>query len=268
MKNLQYVIFIIFIVLFSCKQKEILPPNEKPEIDYKLIDSIENELLKAYSDTNFKALEDLFLGFCEKQKPIDTSLIKSQIEKDIYNIFHLVYKPNKLDFLSDSIFNPKHYKNTDYYIIQSKVKYFLEDGVKREIWYDSMPAIWNFKPKLKFKNNKKYFYLTPEIDSAINRFLDFQDYPVGEGNLMNPALPRQETEKRFNFIYKLAKIKYGHWGGYWHLETHPEISVIQFTQKRNYAYVSYRIQYTFWIAEVYKKNGEWIIMKIKQNGAE
>ncbi|MBN2891019.1 MAG: hypothetical protein JXL97_04055 [Bacteroidales bacterium] len=269
MKNLSFfLLIIIFAFFFSCNEKEKLPTNDRTEIDYSLIDSIENELLKAYSDSNFEALNNLFTGFCKQQKPNDTSLMESQLEKDIYKIFQLVFNPNKLEFLSDSLFKSTHYKNVDFYIIQSKIKYYLEDGIKKEIWYDSMPAIWNFKPILELKNNRKYFYLTPEIDSAMNRFLDFQDYPIGEKNLMDPALPRMETRKRFEFINKFVKIKYGHWGGYWHLETHPEIEVIQFTQKRNYAYVSYRIQYTFWVAEVYKKNGKWIIMKIKPNGAE
>ena len=76
---------------------------------------------------------------------------------------------------------------------------------------------------------------------------------------MNPSRARGQSEKRLEFMNKKLNIIHGHWGGYWHIETHPMVFSINFNKKRNLAKVNYRLVYQGGEAIYVKKNGKWTL---------
>ncbi len=105
----------------------------------------------------------------------------------------------------------------------------------------------------------KYLYLTNEYKQAITDFLGTEQKELGEGDIMNTAYPKNETENRYNFLCPILPIVYGHWGGYWHIETFPIIDKIVFDNTFEHALVDFRssvgetvIQY-----KISKKSGRW-----------
>jgi hypothetical protein len=86
---------------------------------------------------------------------------------------------------------------------------------------------------------------------------------------MGPAEPKGETGKRYQFIRNYIPILYGHWGGYWHLSTHPEIEYVFINNQLNHALVHYRIGYNFGYAELKKVNDDdWVMLWANMNGIE
>ena len=59
-----------------------------------------------------------------------------------------------------------------------------------------------------------------------------------------------------------------YWGGYWHLETHPDIYYILFNEALNKAKVEFRVGYEGGEAILVKEKGEWIIKKSKMTWIE
>ena len=59
------------------------------------------------------------------------------------------------------------------------------------------------------------------------------------------------------FINQRFFILYGHWGGYWHLETHPEIQRITFNRDFTIAKIDYRLGYQGGEAIYLYINGGW-----------
>jgi hypothetical protein len=77
---------------------------------------------------------------------------------------------------------------------------------------------------------------------------------------MNPARSQGKSEKKQKFLNNYIIVLYGHWGGYWHLETHPEIFNIILNKYGNQAIVNYRLGYQGGNA-IYKRiDNDWIFV--------
>ena len=265
---MKYSVFLILIIIsFSCNDLRKKKSFTQPKIDYYLIDSLELLFNEAYEKLDTSSLRILLNHLSEISKPKDIEQIILEIEKDIYSIFTRIYKPDSLAYLTNNRWNDGFYSSSNYFLVQNSIRFCADNKAQEIIVIDNAQKLWDFRPELKFKN-AKLIYLKPELDSAINRFLNHQYIPLGDNNLMIPAEPKLETKKRKDFLSKELKILYGHWGSYWHLETHPEIEIISFNSKRDSAFVSYRIRYSFWSASFVKQNDKWILSGIKANGVE
>jgi len=263
----KYITYIVSLFLLSCSLSQEESLSKKPQIDTLLIHNLTNEIEKAYHDSSISLL-DTFLNDWHRIKPKEISELKSTLEKDIYEIFTQIFRPEQLGLVSNGEFSDQFYYKPEYYIVQNTIKYHIEEKPNEEYDWDSIPTLWDFRPNVSITKGKKVLYLTAEYDTVLNRFLDYEDIPLGQNNLMEPSMPIKETERKFSFLSSRLKILYGHWGNYWHLETHPEVSLINFTKDRKKAFVGYRIQYTFWCAEYIKDNGRWTRLKIESTGIE
>jgi hypothetical protein len=110
--------------------------------------------------------------------------------------------------------------------------------------------------------------LTPEYNNALNQFLGAKYKEMGVGNIMNPALPEGESEKRYEFVKNYIHILHGHWGNYWHLETHPKVSTIVINNEITKAKINFRYGYQGGETVLEKENGIWKIISSKATWTE
>ena len=78
---------------------------------------------------------------------------------------------------------------------------------------------------------------------------------------MNPSRPAGESEKRYKAIRTFIPVLHGHWGGYWHLETHPSVFFIVFNKSLTTARFDFRIGYQGGEATLVKNSKGWTIKK-------
>ena len=74
---------------------------------------------------------------------------------------------------------------------------------------------------------------------------------------MKPATAAGDSYERQQFLGNYIKVIYGHWGGYWHLETHPEVYRISFDENMNNVIVYFRLVYEGGKATLTKQKGKW-----------
>lgn len=129
--------------------------------------------------------------------------------------------------------------------------------------YDSLllakDSIIDFRPALEL-NDVKTLYLTTEYRKVLLDFLGDKHRPLGFGGIMNPARSRGNSEKKQEFLNRLLIIIYGHWGGYWHLETHPQVFDITFNKSKDLAVVHYRLGYEGGDAYYRLKGTQWVFV--------
>ncbi|WP_209332256.1 hypothetical protein [Lunatimonas salinarum] len=155
--------------------------------------------------------------------------------------------------------------NSKYVAVQNKIIFsittadnFDDFSKTREIYY--IDSISNFRPPLSM-NDGKVLYLTPEYKKSLNYFLGVKIIESKEPYKMNRGLPLDEVEKRYNRIRPFIPILYGHWGGHWHIETHPLVYSIIFNKDLNLARFDFRVGYQGGEAILKKENNVWVIKR-------
>ena len=123
-------------------------------------------------------------------------------------------------------------------------------------------SIVDFRPFVKVPG-KQAVYLTPKRIETLRAFLGDKHLPIGAGGIMNPARSTGESEKRKAFLENDIKIWYGHWGGYWQLDSCPVVYSITFDKSMLYARVDFRMVYEGGEAVLKKKNGQWVLVASK-----
>ncbi|MFN8343724.1 MAG: hypothetical protein U0X91_01895 [Spirosomataceae bacterium] len=127
-------------------------------------------------------------------------------------------------------------------------------------------SILNFRPQISC--NKKPLYLTKNYIEILNAFLGNSHYKLGTGGIMNPAKSKGQSEKRKKFLESYIKIWYGHWGGYWQLNSYPTCSSITFDKNFEYAKIQYRMVYEGGEAVLKNENGNWKLISSKRTWIE
>ena len=61
---------------------------------------------------------------------------------------------------------------------------------------------------------------------------------------------------------------HGHWGGYWHLFSHPLVTGITFENDLKTAHINFRVVYQFGIATLKKDNNRWTLVDSEMTGIE
>jgi hypothetical protein len=213
---------------------------------------IYNELMKAYRNDCISCLEQILINWRDEFHP--NSNIPDSL-KDVYDVYKEFYSPWDLARISESEFGHDIYKNVTYYIIQSTCRY---DYYFRN-YGNEFQTITEFRPSIK-NEAINLLYLSPVYESAINCFLGSEYIPAGYYNIMTPALPQGESYLRYEFLRNFLRFFHGHWGNYWHLETHPEVERISFNITKDSAQVFFRLGYQGGEVILGRDSVNWIIV--------
>lgn len=218
----------------------------------------------AYKQKSFDRLENFFDNWKNKTPGYDytDSLEIKRLAAELYISF---YNPFNLKTIGIET-NDSTFSWVKYLIIQNKLIIFQMDSdsipvIYRSVLEDSVflarDSIIDFRPKVTFPNIS-VLYLTKDYEKVLLEFLGDKYTPLGYGGIMNPARARGKSLKKQRFLNELVCIIYGHWGGYWHLETHPEVLNIVFNKSKTVAKVNYRIGYRGGEATFEYKENEWL----------
>lgn len=246
-------------------------------------------LLYSYEENDEIRITQYFKDWNEKSKKLTKTEYENELEENLYKIFKVVYQPyNMVPFINEQMLDYfehdliKVINQAPYIVVQNQLHYTIEDlkDTNEDVYdeYDEylltlmdskneIKTINNFYPQIDIDFNK-VLYLTDEYEVEIISFLGGEERPFSEKNIMAPAIPKGETEKRYQWLRKYIPILYGHWGGYWHLPTHPEILNVYINKELTHAIANYRIGYKFGFAELKKVNGDWVLIKALMNGME
>lgn len=243
-------------------------------------------LLKVYEENDADGVKQYFENWNKESEKLTKNEYTDELEESLYKIFKVMFHPYNMkplirepimdDFEKDLL---EVINRTPYLVIQNQINYVYNDLdtlneenlmdfiMSIRFLRDDLKTLNEFYPKIE-ENQEKVLYLTPKYQEDLTCFLGTEDQPFGERHIMGPAMPKGETGKRYEFIRNYIPVLYGHWGGYWHLSTHPKIEYIFVNPQLNHALVHYRIGYTFGYAELKKVNDEWIMLWANMNGME
>jgi len=242
---------------------------------HKTVPSVTNEELAQMNDTIRSAYE-IFKCF---YSPLDIKRTGgSEWGNDIYKNVKYFIIPNKIKiYISDEKLYYTEDEKAEYLINWVNERYKDKDSTRQrmletieqgrfkstfgvtKIKTELIDSITNFRPQIDY-NEKISIYLTPHYENILNNFLGDSHYPLGTGNIMNPARSEGESMQRQKFLENYIRILYGHWGGYWHLNTFPEVYKIVFNRDMKSALIDFRMNYQGGEACLIKENGEWKLM--------
>ena len=175
----------------------------------------------------------------------------------------------------DSIISNSYYVNKDndtlffsnlretdsvfYFQMLSIMKY--EDSQEREV------CIEDFRPKTIYSDHE-ILYEDQKYYPKIAKFLGTAHFDFGLSNLMSPARPKKFSRNKQDFLNPYFVVWHGHWGGYWHITSHPLVTNIILENDLATAYVYFRIVYQFGGAMLKKRDGVWVLIESELTGIE
>ena len=251
-----------------------------------------------FISNNPDSLLSLLYEWNEKIQSNEKEISVDKYGSEIYSIFNEFYTPFNLTRIGSSEWGDSLYLNK-FAIIQNQIQYVIAEfpnpdtiviGLEDDTltlsklekkygkdsgifgYYENLknPIIKNlekvvltdFRPETTLPHDKK-LYLTAGYESELIQFLGDQHSELGEGGIMNPARATNKTWERQSFLNRHLNVIYGHWGGYWHLETHPEASVIVINPEMTKALIYFRLVYEGGSAYLERQNGEWVLKESK-----
>lgn len=223
-------------------------------------------LVKAYKSDSIPLLEEFLNDWNRKSVPITNLDELSEVEKNAYEIYQDFFNPFSIDKYGKHEWGNELYSKIKYVIIQNNLQTIVlkTDSIDPSLISppDSIIKekvnILSFKPNLRFEN-AKVLYLTSDYSGYLNKFLKKKHYKLGYGGIMNPAKAKGSAIEKQNFLNSKLLVLHGHWGGYWHLETHPQIGKILFNRDLTQAKIIFRIAYQGGESFYFKKDGKWTL---------
>jgi hypothetical protein len=258
-------IILIFIPIASCNNR----------VDYVMPDSyvskysanqLAEKLNNFYQSNSQDSLMGLFMEW-EKIVPFSSNEYIDQNDtiKNLYLIFADLYQPFKFgDYNAVNMFNGSN----KFIVIQNEIKYAVisKKDYKQLVYnstdiypndtayefYRNTKILPNFRPPVK-SISEKYLFLTKEYKQAINDFLHL-------GTFQGDIILNNTIFNRYKFLSPTLPIVYGHWGGYWHIETFPIIERVLFESGFKHASVDFRysLEETVLQYRISKKSDHWI----------
>lgn len=260
MRNALLFFATILLVLSACEKDN----QSSKENNDETTDKINNELLAAYNSDNHDKLI-AFLDNWEEDVPCyQVEQIGNEIHRTIYQIFMELYTPFDIGRLGNHEWGSDMYKGFDYAVVQNKIYFDYDYNMEGT---DERDSIVDFRPPVSFPD-KTILYLTDNYSSALNSFLQDNFNPLGTGGIMNPASPSDESALRYEYLLQEIAIIPGHWGGYWHIETHPLVYSVHLNQSVTKAKANFRVGYMFGDAELEKTTSDWIMTASAITGIE
>jgi hypothetical protein len=250
----------VYTILISC--------NKDNELDIKKTSNAnENQLydslMKGYTNETVLQLT-WFLNEWNKKYQANEDVVTDEVQKDVCQIFKLVYKPFNIDDLGNHEWGNEVYKGYQYAVVQNSIYYNFEYD---SLYSQKFDTIKDFRPNVNFSNAKTLF-LTPQIESIIDSFL-FLGNPLENSDMRNISeSDRTEIYKRGSYLGKKIGVYPNHWGFGFHLVTHPDIGIVSFNKNRTKAKLNFRVVYMFGDAAFEKNDGSWKMIKSDITGIE
>jgi len=223
---------------------------------------LSEKLEAAYLNLSTGKLDDFFDDWNKTVKQNSNEFIyKNDTVKAVYDIYKVFYNPLDVLKLGDWEWGNSLNSDCKYVAVQNKMFYYILPDINIDnISYLETKRYYidNFRPSVNL-NSDKVLYLADEYNESINIFLGSESIEAGVGGIMNPSRPKGESEKRYNFLRQYIPILHGHWGGYWHIETHPEIERLVFNYKLDKATAYFRVGYMGGEATFSKDGNKWIL---------
>jgi len=192
---------------------------------------------KAYRESSREQLREFFENWYRCVHPAEPD----PSAKDATLVFQAFYNPFESEIMGEK-WTMDAYRGVSYVIVQTTLEIVDEAASVR----DTPVVVKGFRPRLDLPG-VKVLYLTDRYRQAL---LDF----------LGPDASSEEIGKRLEFLKPLVKILRGHWTG-WHLETHPEVERMAFSQKGTRVAVHYRFGYGGGEAIFVKTGSRWVRTK-------
>lgn len=269
-------IAIFFGGLISCGQQQkrnTIVANVRVDDAYKPVYTVThlNEKLEYSYEQEQSSISQFFIDWNRSIKPNSDNFInQNDTIKAVFNVYKEFYKPLDLLKLGEWEWGNKLNSESQYVAVQNKIFFSVMSNNNFDDfdWRKSKTdSIVNFRPPTSLDKNK-VLYLTDEYAKSIGIFLGTESTELGEGNVMNPSRAEGESRKRYEILRPYIPILHGHWGGYWHLQTHPDISVIIFNKKMTKAKIEFRVGYQGGEAMLDKNGNTWTIKESKATWIE
>ena len=213
------------------------------------------KLERAFQSSSTSDLDQFFADWNISISSNTASIGQNNIIKTIYDVYREFFSPLDLTKLGDWEWGNSLNSNSKYVAVQNKIYYAVVEKELFDSWFyvEKLDSISDFRPQLNLKKSK-VLYLLPDYEKALNMFLETE---ANDGNL-----------KRYEFIRPQMPILRGHWGWYWHLATHPEISRIYLDKDKTIAKVLFRVGYQGGEATLEKNNNIWEITESRATWIE
>ncbi len=260
MAIIKTILLVPLLFILSCSQKNNIRSSYSPK------HSKESLLKKLETYRQKNQPDSLALFFSEWNTSIPSNnqdtLNQNDTIKAVYNVYKNFYKPLDLLKLGDWEWENKLNAGAQYVVVKNSISCIVldSDSLTYSNDEDKILHIRDFRPILDI-DKSKVLYLTPEYEYALSKFLGNNSTKTGERNIMDPAAPKGESERRYNLIRPFIPVLHGHWGGYWHLDTHPSVYKIILNRTLTRALILYRVGYQGGEAFLEMDNGEWAILK-------
>ena len=250
--------------LFSCEKHQSsnyskVNDNYRPNAT---VAQITDKLNSSFSQNKPDSLESFFADWNKSVSPNTNGFVhQNDTIAAVFSVYKAFYKPFNLLVLGKWEWGNNLNSRSKYAVLQNKI-YFLTlpaDGINYFGWKSlKRDSISNFRPLTDLPSDK-VLYLTTEYSKSINIFLGDESTSLGEGNIMNPSRPTGNSKKRYNALVNYIPLLHGHWKNYWHLETHPEVSLVLFNKTLTEARVYFRVGYEGGVATLMKVDVNWVI---------
>ncbi len=274
-KQILYIV-VIFGIL-SCGHKNENKsniPNKKVEDIYVptyTVTQLNDKFEVSFDSLKANGLDEIFLEWNKTIKSNSEDFInQNDTISAVFKVYKEFYKPLDLLELGNWEWGNELNSKSKYVVIQNKLFYSVlsTDNLDDYDWKKSKTdSIENFRPPVNLEKNK-VLYLTDEYATSINNFLGFESSILGEDNIMSPSKPIKKSEKRYEMLRSYIPILHGHWGGYWYLETHPDVSIIIFNKDLTKAKIDFRVGYQGGETILDKNGSNWIIKESKETWIE
>lgn len=257
MKTISILLMISLLLVSSCEREQ---DNEKVYTEVTTAEILA-DLKNAYERDSDSALICVLHDWNDKVPAKNISSLSDDTEKAIYKIFLAFYNPFDIDKYGQHEWGNSMYEGYDYVIIQNELFYYKGNG---ETDYEDRDSITDFRPAVNI-DGKTTLYLTPNYNEALLYFLN-PEYNPSENTMFEEI--SEEGWDHWEFITTTLAILPGHWGGYWHIETHPYISFLSIDNDLHEAKLEFRIGYMFGEAQFENKITGWEMTSSSITGIE
>lgn len=273
----QILIAIFFLGLISCGQQRKsngIITNVKVDDTYKqafTVTQLNDKLEHFFKQEQPDSFYDFFNDWNRNIQPNSDNFInQNDTINAVFSVYKEFYKPLDLLKLGKWEWGNKLNSESKYVVVRNKIFYSVlpNDNFDDFSWKKSKrDSIVNFRPPINLDKNK-VLYLTDEYAKSISIFLGTESTELGEGNIMSPSKAKGESFKRYEVLRTYIPILHGHDGGYWYLQTHPDINVIIFNKALTEAKIDFRVGYQGGEAMLERIENMWIIKESKATWIE